>query len=430
MEAQLKELIPFLHNPKPRVRQIALSNLLGQTPKGSPHRNVFFEGLSGGLKTEKEQGVFRDLKLLCRDQPEIAHDAFKALVNLSDSQTVISSLGEPFFLQFLASYIVYAQSLLADIAAMLLSNLTMNGQVCTTLIDLSVKVVQHPSIPGGYYTPGSRSATSPTPPTPDNYVEKEVKVLPLLLDAFVQAARDPTEDEKKAGRARKAKLHFLSSVFANVTTIPAGRSFFLTPSPTHPLESPSNNNTLEYPLSKVIIFTDHSDLIRRGGVASILKNCSFHQSSHKAMLSAESESLAIPPSTVTAPGINVTPAILLPLAGPEEFDIDDQEQLPPSLQFLPSTKKREPDPVLRLTHLETLILLCTSRWGRENLRSTGVYPIVRVMHETEKDDKVIDHIERLVNLLKRDEAPIEEVENDGSGQAARSDDEDDVIQEV
>jgi len=80
--------------------------------------------------------------------------------------------------------------------------------------------------------------------------------------------------------------------------------------------------------------------------------------------------------------------LLLPLAGPEEFDLEDQERLPPALQFLPPTKTREPDYILRLTHVETLLLLCTTRWGRDFLRANGVYEIVRATHENETVDKV------------------------------------------
>lgn len=62
--------------------------------------------------------------------------------------------------------------------------------------------------------------------------------------------------------------------------------------------------------------------------------------------------------------------------------------LPPALQFLPSTKTREVDHVLRQTHLETLLLLCTTRWGRDYLRANGVYPLIREMHKTEPNDGV------------------------------------------
>lgn len=74
--------------------------------------------------------------------------------------------------------------------------------------------------------------------------------------------------------------------------------------------------------------------------------------------------------------------------------------------------------MLRLAHVETLLLLCTTRWGREFLRGSGTYEIVRAAHESEQVERVSvsavprcdadpaqisDHIERLVNLLKRDE---------------------------
>lgn len=129
--------------------------------------------------------------------------------------------------------------------------------------------------------------------------------------------------------------------------------------------------------------------------------------------------MLVPPSNLPAPSIDALPHILLPLAGPEEFDLDAQEQLPEALQFLPQTKQREPDAVLRLTHVETLLLLCTSRWGRDYLRTHGVYEVVRVLHEQETNDAVSEHVERLVNLLKRAEGPetaqdiqVEEIEEE------------------
>ena len=115
--------------------------------------------------------------------------------------------------------------------------------------------------------------------------------------------------------------------------------------------------------------------------------------------------MTVPPSNLLAPGIDALPRILLPLAGPEEFDLDAQEQLPEALQFLPQTKQREPDAVLRLAHVETLLLLCTTRWGRDYLRTHGVYEVVRALHEQETNDAVSEHVERLVNLLKRTERP-------------------------
>lgn len=67
------------------------------------------------------------------------------------------------------------------------------------------------------------------------------------------------------------------------------------------------------------------------------------------------------------------------------------DKLLPALQMLPPTKKREPDAILRLTHIETLLLLCTTRWARDHLRNSGVYEIIRGTHEHETDDKVRTH---------------------------------------
>lgn len=53
--------------------------------------------------------------------------------------------------------------------------------------------------------------------------------------------------------------------------------------------------------------------------------------------------------------MNILPSLLLPLAGPEEFPEDDMEKFPIELQYLPDTKKRDPDPDIRRLLLETLV---------------------------------------------------------------------------
>lgn len=100
---------------------------------------------------------------------------------------------------------------------------------------------------------------------------------------------------------------------------------------------------MEYPLTKLVPFTEHKDAIRRGGVISTIKyasrsgftgskailiisvirrNCSFDKQSHQALLSPETELVFVPPSEVKAPGVDALTYILLPLAGPEEFDLE------------------------------------------------------------------------------------------------------------
>ena len=47
---------------------------------------------------------------------------------------------------------------------------------------------------------------------------REVQALPLLVDAFVQGSQ-VVESGDLSKRSRKAELHFLASVFANMTVV-------------------------------------------------------------------------------------------------------------------------------------------------------------------------------------------------------------------
>ncbi|QRV74194.1 FAM203 family protein [Ceratobasidium sp. AG-Ba] len=410
MEAQLKELLGFLHDRNPQVRQIALENLLPHTPKEAPLRRIFFDQLGGGgLAKPKEPEPLRDLKLLCRDQPAIAHDAFRALVNLSDSTLVVPYLSDPQFLEFIIAYILHPQALLADLACMTLSNITVNPTAIQTILSLKIRLE-------GDHPIASRSATAPGPPSDPMAIAREEDAIPLLVDAFIDAASVPGEG--KGQKKRKGDLHFLASVFANVTVTPAGRLSLLS----------VRRQSSEFLLSGLLSFTEHPDPIRRGGVASTLKNCAFHAPAHIAMLKPEDEIVTVPPDTIGGKGMNLLSYLLLPLAGPEEFDLEYMDKLPASIQFLPDTKKREADPFIRLTHIETLLLLCTTRPGREYMRDNGVYEVVQKMHETEQNTPVMEHIERLVNFLKRDEGA--EIEEEIPATKSKEEDDDDAIIEI
>ena len=103
-----------------------------------------------------------------------------------------------------------------------------------------------------------------------------------------------------------------------------------------------NLTPLEYPLSKLLAFTDHPNMIRRGGVASTIKyvpslfwlpvrsahywvgrNCAFDTSNHEILLLSEKSTIREDACGENTPtGVNVLPAVLLPLAGPEELDLD------------------------------------------------------------------------------------------------------------
>ena len=59
--------------------------------------------------------------------------------------------------------------------------------------------------------------------------------------------------------------------------------------------------------------------------------------------------------------VDILPRLVLPLAGPEEFDDDDNERLPPDLQYLEPDKKREEDPDIRKMLIESVTQVCSEK---------------------------------------------------------------------
>ncbi|GBC00941.1 hypothetical protein RclHR1_04000022 [Rhizophagus clarus] len=337
MEEQLESLFEFLHDNNSNVRQIALKNLLGYTVSTSQYQQLF--------KSNNMRPII-DLKNLCKDDTIIAHDAYKALVNLTSDEEIRNEMNDDKFLKYLMTTITNREAILADLACMLLSNITKNELISIKILSLNVEQIQH--------------------------LSHSTRAMDQLVDVFIKGLNRNYNKE--------AEFHFLASVFANVSVIPQGRrDFFLT--------SASYDNIA--PISKLIIFTEHSNIIRRGGVISCIKNCCFETDYHLDMLSEEN--------------INILPYILLPLCGPEEFDTDDMEGMPDDIQLLPLDKKRESDSNLRKTLLESLVLLTTTKQGRDILRQKKVYPVIRQMHLVVKDENIEEIIEKLVNMLMRDD---------------------------
>ncbi|OLY78785.1 Protein HGH1-like protein [Smittium mucronatum] len=143
------------------------------------------------------------------------------------------------------------------------------------------------------------------------------------------------------------------------------------------------------PITKIIVFSEYPDVIRRGGVISVIKNICFSYENVMQLLDPEQ--------------INILPYILLPILGNEDYDEEDSDGMPEEVQLLDEDKKRETDPQLRLYLIEALILLSVNKNSRDILREKKVYPIVRTMHLAETDSHVADAIDRLVQLIMRDE---------------------------
>lgn len=237
-------------------------------------------------------------------------------------------------------------------------------------------------------------------------------VLNQLMDLFVKG--------QDGAYNKAADFDYLAYVFADLAKHAEIRQFFV--------------DVQKYdgvvPLSKLKVFTEHKSDIRRRGVASTIKNVAFDVGSHRTFL-ADDDS-----------GLNILPYVLLPITGNEEYDADDSMDMLPDLQLLPPDKKRDSDATIILTHVETLMLLTTTRQGRDLMREVKVYPIIKETHLRVNDEAVGEACERLVQVLMRDEEE-EEVDEKGVDEkvkgeepAANSrvqeveDDEDDQIVEV
>ena len=106
------EVLTFLSDPNAQVRQVALSNIVGFSAKDSPHRSLLIskhknrDGSPLLGRDGKEVDTLEDLKRLCQDQPITAHDAFSALINISDSLVLARKIGDKAFLALFASIAV------------------------------------------------------------------------------------------------------------------------------------------------------------------------------------------------------------------------------------------------------------------------------------------------------------------------------------
>ncbi|GAV03586.1 hypothetical protein RvY_13982 [Ramazzottius varieornatus] len=142
-------------------------------------------------------------------------------------------------------------------------------------------------------------------------------------------------------------------------------------------------------LQRLLPFMDMKfSLAVRGAVMRLVRNCVFDPDDHQWLL---------------GPDVSLLAHLLLPLAGPEDFDEEENHKLPIDLQYLPAEKQREPDADLRITLLEALLQLCCTEYGRSFLRDNGAYYILRELHEWEKNAAARIACENVVDPLISDE---------------------------
>jgi hypothetical protein len=300
----------------------------------------------------------KDLKILVRDKTErTVQLALSILVNLCDDSTILDNIAsDDTLVEFVIHSIFDMEQVHTDLFCILLANLAKNDQVIK-IFDWKKKHTTHEF--------------------------RSESVIDCLMDCFV------TGSERKLNEF--ANFDYLAFVFSDLSRFKRGREYFVT----------KQIYDDSVPITKLVVFTECESKIRRAGVASTIKNALFDVNAHKML--------------VIDPSINLLPYILLPLAGPEELPEDDMFELPEELQLLPPDKKREPDHQILCTHVESLLLLSTTRPIREYMRTKNVYVLIREVHKAVEDDVVQDPCERLVQMLMRDEAPeskLTEMEDD------------------
>ena len=384
MSTDLTDLIEFLHHGNTQIRQVATKALIPYSSQ--PSYLLLFKNNS--------LEPLKDLKLLLRDYAQISHDALIILVNItgsSDRQILeCFSRDEQFIEQVLKKTIDDITEPNADLCCGLLANLVKDDDLAKRLLtstrnippSTKVKIRLSTNDRGEVEATKNEEAVS-------MQISTSKRVLDQIMDVFVKGANNTLNP--------KANYDYLSYVVADLSKFEEGRKYLL--------EKQEYDDVV--PITKLVVFTEHGSLIRRKGVASTIKNCAFEVEKHTYLLTEERDG-----------GVGLLPYILLPLAGNEEFDAEDSENMLDELQLLPPDKEREPDDDIVATHLETLLLLTTDREGREILRRKKVYPVIRELHLKREGEKVSEGCERLVDVIMRDEAGeqkikrIEEVDDD------------------
>ncbi|KAK3112998.1 Protein hgh1 [Teratosphaeriaceae sp. CCFEE 6253] len=381
MPTELEELVEFLHHGNTQIRQIATENLVG------------YSTTQPSLFKRNQLEPVRDLKLLIKDYVPIAKNALTILVNISEDGEVLKSLAEDAaFLEQLLKRVTVCQysTTCGGMQAKLTASQDQKEQNANEKCMLLANLGKSPSIKELL--------------TLKREVPKPLSTSPIaidqLLDCFVKGS--------KASYNKHADFDYLSYLFADIAKEEAGRKHFL---------APRKEDTNVVPLTKLVVFTEHKSTIRRRGVANTIKNCAFNVHDHERLLADQSDA-----------GVGILPYLLLPLMGDEEYSDEDTEGMLDECQLLPPDKAREKEADIMCTHLDTLLLLTTSKEGRRKLKEVQVYPIVRELHLQVADEEVREGCDRLVQVLMRDEEGegdaepgaivprVEEVEDDEDDQ--------------
>ncbi|KAG0681362.1 hypothetical protein C6P42_004203 [Pichia californica] len=344
MPSEIQELVAFLHDAQLNVREIALENLVQFSPGGANSQQEIF-------KYDNCRAIEDLIKLTHEKKGKTVNESLTILVNLcDDSEFRILISKDKEFLKFLIEQLPNPQNLNADLMCMLLSNLSKDDNILQ-IFDIKISISDS-----------------------QKNIFKSSNALDCLMDMFVKGSNREIN--------KYAVYDYLSYFFADLSRFKQGREYFVT--------EQEYDNVI--PLTKLLVFTEKWDAkIRREGVASTIKNSLFDIEKHLTFLNEP---------------INILSYIMSPIALPGNKGLSDEEilDLPDELQFLDDDRKIEPLSDIICVHLESLLLLCSTRKGREILREKSVYPLVRELHKESKDEMIAELCDRVVQMLMRDEA--------------------------
>lgn len=356
MPSELEELVGFLHDPSLNVREIALENLVQFSPGGANNQQAIF-------KYDNSRAI-ADLKAMTKEKKgKTVNEALTILVNLCDDSHFRKLIvNDKEFVKYVIEQLPNPVNINGELMCILLSNLAKDDEILY-IFDLKVDMKQKD-------------------------VFKSDMAMDCLMDLFVKGSNREIN--------KYAVYDYLSYFFADLSRFKQGRDYFV--------QEQEYDHVI--PLTKLLVFTEKYDAkIRREGVASTIKNSLFDIAKHATFLDEK---------------INLLLYVLSPIALPENKGLTDDEifELPDELQLLDDNKKYEHLSEIIAVHLESILLLCSTRKGRDYLREKSVYPVVRELHKVSKDEKVTEMCDRLVQMLMRDEGDqkpdneeIEEIKN-------------------
>ncbi|CAI5714348.1 unnamed protein product [Hyaloperonospora brassicae] len=339
----VEELVSFLAHSRPEVRKSASSLLV--------HLTASDQGLYQLLQLPKPDAVHA----LCRivsDMRPIAEDAIKALINLTAANPVACERSLACgLLDRVMAHVGDDEWRLLDYSMMLLANVSTTPEGAKALLGYDEKL------------------------TDASLIVLREKKIRTLTNAFLDSQAEPDGIDSAGEPKWDDEYQYVANILANISQLEQGRDFLL-----KMRQSTSLAGALLLQLKS-------PNVVRRRGVTAALKNLCFDSDNHFYLY----DQLDLPTH------------MMVLLAGPEELDEDDKMGMNPVVYSQGTRKKREHDRLVRLAAVDCLLLLCTTRNGRKELRRKKVYPIIRDAHLVEPDDEIGDQIYKLVDFLIRDE---------------------------